>query len=116
MVFGDGTASLRSDLASARSRVAFLFARWHIRAAARPGRGEDGGSKSILLFSWREGRRSGDVAIVWGDLDKAVLSFVIDVRLLIIDRDLIRNDRRKGVLVWMTIAIIIYYTVSFPHL
>jgi len=32
MVFGDGTASLRSDLASARSRVAFLFARWHIRA------------------------------------------------------------------------------------
>ena len=60
--------------------------------------------------SWGEGRRSGDVvaivAIVCGELD--VLSFVIDVRLLIIDRDLIRNDRRKGVLVWMTIAIIIY--------
>ena len=64
----------------------------------------------MFSSSWREGRRSGDVvaivAIVCGELD--VLSFVIDVRLLIIDRDLIRNDRRKGVLVWMTIAIIIY--------
>ena len=62
----------------------------------------------MFSSSWGEERRSGDVAIGLDILFAVdVLSFVIDVRLLIIDRDLIRNDRRKGVLVWMTIAIIL---------